>query len=178
MLTEFLRDTLFTAAWFGLMTMVWLGWAQEDPPRSWRPWLGAGSVLGILLTGGTGYLVVRNWGEPSALEGSYAWFGVLTGVELLAAGIGAVVLARRGQGRWMAWWVGLVVALHFVPLGWLLGDWSVAALGVLLSAGVVALVPAIRRSARPSSALVGPLLGGVLLAFGLVCGVVALSRLG
>lgn len=25
------RDSLYTIAWFGLMAMVWFGWAQEAP---------------------------------------------------------------------------------------------------------------------------------------------------
>lgn len=43
MLTDFVRDHAFTIAWFGLMTMVWLGWAQEDPPERLRLPLGVGS---------------------------------------------------------------------------------------------------------------------------------------
>lgn len=39
------------------------------------------------------------------------------------------VLARRGQGRWMAWWVAVVVLLHFLPLAVFLRDPSLAGLG-------------------------------------------------
>src|SRR5690625_6334634 len=78
MLTEFARDHAFTIAWFGLMTMVWFGWGQEDPPQRWRWRLGAGSVLGLSLLGVFGYGVVLRWGDGTALEGRYSWFGVLT----------------------------------------------------------------------------------------------------
>lgn len=110
MLTDFVRDHAFTIAWFGLMTMVWLGWAQEDPPERLRLPLGVGSGLGLVLTGLFAYPVVTGWRTDSALTGQYAWFGVLVGLEVLAAAIGCVVLWRRGASRWMAWWVALVVA--------------------------------------------------------------------
>lgn len=167
MITEHLRDAQFTAAWFGLMTMVWFGWAQEAPPKSARVWLGLGSVLGVALAATFAVIVAFNWGSPSALEGRYAWFGVLTGIELLAAGGGCLVLARRGRHRWMAWWVGLVVALHFVPLGILLGDWSVSVLGGLMVGALVALLPRLRRGTATTSSTVGPVMGSSLLVYGL-----------
>jgi hypothetical protein len=45
-LTDLARDTLFTIGWFGLLSMVSFGWAQEDPPAGSRLWLGAGSAIG------------------------------------------------------------------------------------------------------------------------------------
>ncbi|MGW0809068.1 hypothetical protein [Nonomuraea sp. NPDC002799] len=89
MLTEFLRDQCFTTAWFGLMSFVWFGWSQEDPPRRWRIWLGAGSVLGVGIAVAFGVLTAANWDQPSALAGKYAWFGVL-------AALGAVAPRLRG----------------------------------------------------------------------------------
>jgi len=114
--TDFIRDHAFTIAWFGLMAFVWFGWGQEDPPPAWRSWLGAGSVMGLLLAGLFGYGVFARWSEGSALEGRYPWFGLVVGLEVLLAVVGCLFLHRRGKGRWMAWWVALVVALHFVPL--------------------------------------------------------------
>lgn len=40
--------TRCSTAWVGLLAMVWFGWAQEDPPKRWRVWLGVGSGLGII----------------------------------------------------------------------------------------------------------------------------------
>lgn len=177
MLTDLARDAAFTAAWFGLMTMVWCGWAQEDPPRRLRPWLGAASVAGALLACGCGYLVARRWDTASALDGRYHWFGVLVAVEVLVAGAGCLVLARRGAARWFAWWVALVVALHFLPLAALLDDLGVAVVGGVLTVALVALVPRLRRSQGTTSAVVGSVTGGVLLLSGLLAAVVAL-RLG
>ena len=178
MLTDFIRDHAFTIGWFGLMTMVWFGWAQEAPRDSWRGWLGAGSVLGLLLAGVFGYALVRLWGGPSALEGRYTWFGELTAVELVAAGVGCVVNWRSGRTRWMAWWVALVVALHFLPLAWLLSDWSLAGLGLVQTAALVLLRPRLVADGHPTSRLVGPVMGLTLLAFGLVSAAVYLARHG
>ncbi|MDO5500878.1 MAG: hypothetical protein Q4F67_14480, partial [Propionibacteriaceae bacterium] len=126
MLTEFARDHVFTIAWFGLMALVWFGWGQEDPPGKWRGWLGAGSVIGLAFAGLFGYGVFARWETGTAMEGKYSWFGVLVGAELILAAMGCLILARTGRGRWMAWWVALVVALHFLPLVFILDDPSLA----------------------------------------------------
>jgi hypothetical protein len=172
---EFTRDALFTAGWFGLMTMVWLGWAQEDPPKAWRFWLGAGSVAGTLVAVGFGVAVATHWDAPTALEGRYGWFGLLVAVQVVAAGLGCLVLARRGRSRWMAWWVALVVAVHFLPLAWLLRFGLVGVVGVAEAAALLLLVPHLRGSTRPTSATVGPVMGCSLLIAALACGIPALS---
>lgn len=174
MFTDLTRDALFTSAWFGLMTVVWLGWAQEDPPQRWRAWLGAGSVLGIALAGVFGYLVARNWSEPTALEGRYAWFGVLTAAELITAGIGCWLLQRRGHQRWFACWVALVVSVHFAPLGLLLRDASLVIVAVVLSVILIGLLPRLRHAPGPTSAVVGATMGGALLILSVISGILAL----
>lgn len=178
MLTDFVRDHAFTIAWFGLMTMVWLGWAQEDPPERLRLPLGVGSGLGLVLTGLCVYPVVTHWRTDSALTGQYAWFGVLVGLEVLAAAIGCVVLWRRGASRWMAWWVALVVAVHFLGLAVMLRDPAVAALGVLQAVALFVLVPRLRAGQATSSRLVGPVMGLSLLLFAAASAVVFVVRHG
>lgn len=163
MLTEFVRDHYFTTAWFGLMAFVWFGWAQEDPPKRWRLWLGAGSVLGVALAVTFGVLTATNWGAPTALEGRYAWFGVLVGAEVVAAGAGCFVLARRGAPRWMAWWVAVVVAAHFLPLALLLEDAGIAVAGVVQVVALGAVVPRLRAAGTTTSRVAGPIMGAILL---------------
>lgn len=178
MLTDFLLNHSFTIAWFGLMTFVWLGWSQEDPAKGMRPLLGAGSAVGLVLSIYFGIVTQQNWGGPSALEGKYHWFGLLVLAEVVLAVVGVLILARRTQGRWMAWWVALVVALHFVPLGlFLLNDVSIAILGAVQAIALVAIVPAIRGAEYRSARVVGPLMGFSLLAYAAVSALVfALSR--
>lgn len=174
--TEYLRDALFTGAWFGLMTMVWCGWAQEGPPRRWPLWLGIGSGLGMVIAVVFGIMVWRTWDSPSALEGRYHWFGVLVAGEVLAAGLGAWYLLRRRQGRWVAWWVAVVVALHFLPLAALLQTPLLSLIGVVQLVGLIALLPRLRRREGPTSALVGVLMGCTLLASGIIIGIPAFAE--
>jgi len=164
-LTDLVRDQAFTIAWFGLMAVVWFGWAQEDPPPSWRWRLGVGSVVGLGFAALFGSIAARNWSTPSALDGRYWWFGLLVLVEFIVAGAGCLVLARRGQARWMAWWVALVVALHFLPLAWFLNDASSAALGVLQVVLLAVLFRRLRNSTETTSRAVGVMMGETLLAF-------------
>lgn len=178
MLTEFVRDHAFTAGWFGLMAMVWFGWGQEDPPPSWRVRLGVGSGVGVLLALAFGSGVVTRWGDGSALEGRYHWFGLLVAAEVVLALVGCLWLARTGRPRWMAWWVALVVALHFAPLAPLLEDPALA-VTALVQVGILALLlPALRRGEGPTSRLVGPAMGATLLLFSVVSGVLFLVRHG
>ncbi|WP_291043719.1 hypothetical protein [Herbiconiux sp.] len=137
MATEFLRDGVFLLAWFGLMTCVWLGWAQEAPPKRAPLWLGIGSGLGIVAAVGGGLLVWRTWSTPSGLEGQYGVFGIIVGIEVVAAGLACFVLWRKGRTKWFALAVGLVVALHFVPLGILLDDPALVVLGLVQAVLVI-----------------------------------------
>ncbi|ANS79478.1 hypothetical protein SGUI_2082 [Serinicoccus hydrothermalis] len=173
MLSEF-RDVIFTTAWFGLMTMVWCGWAQESPARGWRVPLIVGSVAGVLLAAGFGVWTGLSWGMPTALEGRYATFGVVVAAEVLAAGVGALVLVRRGQSRWIAWWVAMVVAVHFLSLSGIFGGWVLTALAIVQVVGLAALVAPLRRTEAPTSRWVGPLMGVTIFAAALVLGVGAL----
>lgn len=163
MLTEFVRDHYFTTAWFGLMAMVWFGWAQEDPPKRWRAWLGVGSVLGVGFAVGFGVLTAVHWGEPTALDGRYPWFGVLVAVEVVAAGAGCLVLAGRGKARWMAWWMAVVVAVHFLPLALLLEDAGVGVAGAVMLAALGIVVPRLRATDTTTSRVAGPVMGVILL---------------
>lgn len=178
MSTEFLRDQCFTAAWFGLMAFVWFGWSQEDPPKHWRVWLGAGSALGVVIAAVFGILTADNWDQPTALDGQYAWFGVLVAVEVVAAGVGCLVLAKRGASRWMAWWVAVVVAAHFVPLSVMLADVGVAVVGVVQLILLGLIVPRLRGHDTTSSRLAGPVMGATLLASAVISAAITVPGLG
>lgn len=178
MLTDFARDHAFTIAWFGLMAFVWFGWGQENPPARWRVWLGAGSAMGLVFAGGFGLSVARLWNEGTALDGAYWSFGVVVLLEVIAAGLGCLILGMKQQGRWMAWWVALIVALHLIPLAIFFGDWSLAVLGVVQSAGLIFLMPRFRADTEVTSRLVGPLMGTSFLVFSALSAVVFLADKG
>lgn len=178
MLTEFVRDHAFTISWFGLMTFVWFGWSQEDPPPRWRWVFGVGSLLGAAIAGVFVPAVVSGWEGPSALDGHYVAFGVIVLLEVVVAGLGSLLLWRRGKARWTAWWIGLVVALHFLPLAVLLGDWSLLVLSAAQTLGLILLVPRLQVTDGATSRLAGPLMGCTLLLFAGLSTLVFLVRHG
>lgn len=178
MITEFLRDQAFAIGWLAIMAAGWFGWAQEDPEPRLRGWLGAGSVLGLLLSVPFGLLVWRNWGTATALEGRYWVFGLVVLAEAVLIGAGCLVLARRGQRRWYGWWIGLCVALHFLPLAWVFGDWSYLILTAVQVAGLCAMVPLLRRGSYSTSRWACPWIAVTFLGYALVSATVLLIRHG
>jgi hypothetical protein len=117
MTTEFVRDAAATAAIFGFFGSMWFGWAQEHPPKSWRPWLFTGSVVSLATMLAGGFLVWWHWGDGTAFdEDTSKTFGVVVGIEVVLAGVGAAVLAARGRRDVIPVWIGLVVGVHLFPL--------------------------------------------------------------
>lgn len=173
-----LRDLLYTTAWFGLMSMVWFGWGQEAPIARLRPLLIAGSIVGLLVAVGFGVLTALHWQDPTSLEGRYLTFGIIVGAEVGLAGVGAAILGSTGNGRWAAWWVAVVVAVHFLSLAWILHGTSLAVLGLVQVMALVGVAKQMKFGAYPTSRYVGPLMGATLLAYSAVSGVVTLLRLG
>jgi hypothetical protein len=93
MTAEFLRDAAATAAVFGFFASAWFGWAQDEPPRAWRKALIAGSILSLLTAIGGGVMTWRNWSGSTAFDADTSrTFGLVVGVEVALAGIGAAVL--------------------------------------------------------------------------------------
>src|SRR5690349_13210388 len=116
--TPFPQDLAVCAAVFGVAAFVWFGWAQEAPPARWRPPLGLGSALGVLLAVVGGLLAWRVWGTGMAMAHPQARlvFGIVGAVEVGASGLGSAALALTGRSRWIAPWIAGVVGAHFVPL--------------------------------------------------------------
>ena len=149
---EFVRDAAVMAAIFGVAGFAWLGWAQEDPPPRWRVPLGVASMISLVTGVVGGVLAWRNWGPESALatESARESFGIVAGIELGLAALGAVVLAAAQAGALDSAWVCFVVGAHFVPLAIIFDD---AGLHVLACALIVvsgAAVVGARRDRCPS----------------------------
>lgn len=178
MLSEFLRDHAFSIAWMGLMAMVWCGWGLEDPLPGWRWKLGLGCALGPILTAVFIFTVVQHWESSSSLDGREGLFGLLVAVEIVLALLGVLVLIRARRGRWIAWWVAIVVAAHFVPMAFLLEDLAYAVLGVFQIIVLMLLIPRLRDSEATTSRLVGPVMGSSIIGFVLVSAVLFLVRHG
>ncbi|HLR97370.1 MAG TPA: hypothetical protein VK053_22805 [Jiangellaceae bacterium] len=78
----------------------------------------------------------------------------------------------------MAWWVALIVALHFIPLALLLNDWSLTVLGLIQLVSLFVLVPRLKEADGPTSRLVGPVMGLTLLVFAIVSALVFTATVG
>ena len=104
---------------------------------------------------------------------------MVTVIEVLAALLGSIWLHRTGKGRWIAWWIAMVVALHFIPLGLIvLGDLSVVILGCVQAAMLLAIIRSLKRQSGTTSRVVGPMLGATLLIFGLAGAIAYAARWG
>ncbi len=164
---EFTRDLAMYAAIFGFFGMVWFGWAQEKPPKSWRAWLGAGSMLSVIVAIAGLYLAITNWSAATALtrEASIT-FGIVVGIEFAIAGIGATIFAKR-QPHYVSAWIAFVVGAHFLPLAWIFQDPWLYLLTALACAAPVTAALLAKKHGIAVSALTGALMGIVLLGFAL-----------
>lgn len=164
---EYIRDYAMYAAIFGVFASAWFGWAQENPPESWRPFLGAGSILSLIVAGIGIYMAIKFWGSGSALEtnDSYAMFGLVVGIEVALILAGSLILMATKKSGFVSSWIAFIVAIHFAPLAFLFEDmwlWLLTALAVVAS--VLPLF--IHKSLNVTSVtLTGIFMGLVLLAF-------------
>jgi hypothetical protein len=169
MTADHVRDAAGTVAVCAFFASAWFGWAQDSPPRAWRLPLTLASVGSVLLAVLGGVLTWQRWSDGTALDRDTSQaFGIVVGIEVAAAGIGAAVLGWNRKSELTPAWIALVIGLHFVPLASLL-DYSllyVVAVGVVAVA--VAAVPVARSRALALSAITGVGTGSVLLAAALI----------
>jgi len=173
---HYLRDGVFILGWFSLLGAVWFWWASEAPPRRARPWRGVGLALSVLGALVGGFYTWRFWTTRSMLDGRVEVFGLVLAATIVVAVVTWVVLARTGREASIPLSVAVVVALHFVPLGYLLGDWGlvVLALGQIVLT-VLASRFAKRRELAPSYPI-GVVMGVSLLGSAVVAAVLWLPR--
>lgn len=113
------RGEVNGAAVLAFAGIAWFGWAQDDPPSSWVPYLAAGSVVSALLLMALVVLLVRRrttTGSPMAdprVRRGY-WATVVVEVALIIGG--NLLLAAVGHPAYTAAWTLFVVGVHFVPL--------------------------------------------------------------
>ena len=163
-MTEFIRDAAATAAVLGFFAASWFGWAQDAPPPSWRRALLAGSVVSLLTAVVGGVLAWRTWTDGTAFDDDTSRaFGVVVGVELALAGLGAAVLTMRRRSDVIPAWVALVVGLHLFPIAALLDYPMLYVVAGLVSLVALAAVPLARARDLAVSAVTGLGAGTVLL---------------
>ena len=113
------RGEVIGAAVLAFAGIAWFGWAQDDPPSSWVPYLAAGSVVSGLLLMALVVLLVRRRttaGSPMADPRVRRGYWATVAVEVVLIIGGNLLLAAAGQPAYTAAWTLLVVGVHFVPL--------------------------------------------------------------
>lgn len=164
MIAEFTRDAAATAAIFGFFAASWFGWAQEQPPTTWRNWLIAGALLSLLLAIVGGWLTWQHWSDATAFNPRTGrTFGVIVGIEFTIAALGAGVLTLLGKPQFIAPWVALVVGVHFFPLARLLSYPLLTVVAVLVSLSALLAIPLARSQSITISAVTGLATGVILL---------------
>ncbi|WP_328424357.1 hypothetical protein OG470_13840 [Micromonospora sp. NBC_00389] len=164
MITEHVRDAAATAFVFGFFASSWFGWAQEAPPKPWRPVLIAGSVLSLLTAAAGGLLAWSHWSDGTAFDADTSrTFGIVVGIEFGAAAVGAGLLALLGRRELTAPWVALVVGVHLFPVAVLMDYPLIHVVAALVTLIAVAAIPVARARAVAVSAVVGLGTGIVLL---------------
>ncbi|WP_327032545.1 hypothetical protein [Micromonospora ureilytica] len=168
MITEHVRDAAATAFVFGFFASSWFGWAQEAPPKPWRPALIAGSILSLLTAAAGGLLAWSHWSDGTAFDADTSrTFGIVVGIEFGVAAIGAGLLALLRRRELIAPWIALVVGVHLFPVAELLDYPSIHLVAALVTVAAVVAIPAARARALAVSAVVG-LSTGVALLLGAV----------
>jgi hypothetical protein len=169
MMTEFVRDAAATAAILGFFGSTWFGWAQEQPPKSWRPWLLTGFALSLATMLAGGLLAWRHWNDGTAFDkGTSKTFGIVVGIEFVLAGAGAAVLAARGKRDVIPVWIAIVVGLHLFPVAAIIGYPLIHVIGALVTVAALAAIPVARSRSLPTSAVNGLGVGTALLVGALV----------
>lgn len=173
----FVRDFAVTALIFGVAAFAWCGWGQEDPPRAWRPILGIGSVLGMIIAIGGGFLTWQNWSAETALAlgNGFRTFGIICGIEVALCGIGSAILAITRRTRWISTWIALVVGAHFIPLAFIFNDAGLFGLAaaMMITTGISVYLH-VRTGVTPS-AVVGLGCGVSLLLFAARAAIIVLA---
>jgi hypothetical protein len=137
------RGELIGAAVLAFAGIAWFGWAQDDPPSSWVPYLAAGSVMSALLLVALVILLVRRRGttgspmaDPRVRRGY--WLTVAFEVALIVGG--NLLLAAVGHPDYDAAWTLFVVGVHFVPLARIFHARGLTLTGVAVAVVAVAAV--------------------------------------
>ncbi len=174
--TNVQRQGGLTALYLGVFATIWFSVPEAEPPLSVL--LVAGS-LAALLTAVVGAVVAarsRNVGNAPRDRAADRKYLLIVGAEVVAGGLGALLLAFAGWPAFIPVLVGAVVGAHFVPLAPLLRDPLLRPLGAAVC--LVALVALIAELASSVSAgqVVGSGTGLLLLGYAVMALVRATRR--
>ncbi|MFD0677785.1 MULTISPECIES: hypothetical protein [unclassified Paenibacillus] len=167
---EYVRDYVMYAAIFGIFSFSWFGWAQENPRKSWRKYIGIASSA-PLIVGLVGiYLSITHWHDRSALSdpGAFQNYLIFVIIEFLLAAIGAFILIKYKRNDYIAPWIAFIVGVHFFWLKSVFNDFSLYILGTLLVGVVVTSLVVSKKLNIANSAITGIGAGIVLFCFAIL----------
>lgn len=174
MLADHVRDIAVTAAVFGFFAPSWFGWAQEAPPRRWRPFLIAGTVVSLLPLIAGIVIALRHRDDGTVFDDATSRiFGIVVGIEFAAAGLGAILLAVRRRRELIPVWIAFVVGVHLFPVAAIIGYPVIHVVGAVVTVAALIAVPVARARDLAPSAVVGSISGTALLAGALFSAVAA-----
>jgi hypothetical protein len=135
------RGEVIGAAVLAFAGIAWFGWAQDDPPSSWVPYLAAGSVVSALLLVALAVLLMRHGtttGSPMADPQVRRGYWMTVALEVVLIVGGNLLLAAVGHPDYDAAWTLFVVGVHFVPLAKIFRTQGLAVTGVAVAVVAVA----------------------------------------
>jgi len=155
---------------FGWFSFCWFGWAQENPRKSWRKYIGIASGFALVLSAIGIYLSVKHWGDPSTLNDNkvYTNYLIFVFIEFFLAAIGAFILIRRKLKDYIAPWIAFIVGIHFIWLKNIFQDPSLYLLAILLVGVAIISLFLSRRLKVANSAITGIGAGIVLFCFAIL----------
>ncbi|MGP4081505.1 hypothetical protein ACTWQL_16485 [Pseudalkalibacillus sp. R45] len=155
---------------FGMFSFIWFGWAQENPKKSWRKYIGIASAVALVLCLIGVYLSVLNWNERTTLTDSAAFnnYLIFVSIEFLLSAIGAFLLIKFKKKDYIAPWIAFVVGIHFFWLKNIFNDFSLYILGVLLIGVALISLPFSKKLNVANSAITGIGAGTVLFCFAIL----------
>jgi len=131
---EYIRDYTMYTAIFGMFSLVWFGWAQENPRKHWRKYIGVASGTALLVCLIGVYLSVVHWDASTALleKDSFTTYIIVFYAQFIIGGIGAFFLIRKKKGDYVAPWIAFIVGAHFFWLVNVFKDPSLYILAVIM----------------------------------------------
>lgn len=167
---DFVRDDVMYAAIFGMFSFCWFGWAQENPKKSWRKYIGIASGIALLVCLYGVYLSITHWNDRTALSetDAYTRYLIFVFIEFALAAIGAFLLIKWKRYDYIAPWIAFIVGIHFFWLKDIFKDSSLNILAVLLIAVVIISLFLSRKLNVANSAITGIGAGSVLFCFAIL----------
>ena len=120
--------------------------------------------------GNAGTQCAQHWSDGTAFdEDTSRTFGIVVGIEVVLAAVGAAVLRARGNRDVIPAWIAVVVGIHLFPVAAIVGYPLIHVIGALVTAAALAAIPVARSRSLRVSATNGLGVGTALLAGAACC---------